>query len=302
MCTSFTYQSSDHHHFFARTMDFPTTTTWQPLAIAAGSTYPTGLGTTRTGTLAWFGGGRHPQTTTTNLMADGINSTGLVCAELTLPQVAHYAATPVVGHINLTPQAFINWVLSEHTSLAQVIADLSLVTLIDRPWVDHQPVSPFHWLLTDSTGMTVVIEPTGGPLHAIANPSGILTNTPVLATHLANLNQLVGLTGDAFTPQTQLAIQAYCQTHAVLPTGTIPTTRFLHTALRRWGRAPQTASNTIPTLLNWLDEVSLPVDATKQQRPYHHDTHYQSIIDLTNQTYYFRDQKTRQLQVFQLCH
>lgn len=34
MCTSLTYLDTDNHRYFARTMDFPTTTPWRPIFAA----------------------------------------------------------------------------------------------------------------------------------------------------------------------------------------------------------------------------------------------------------------------------
>ncbi|KZV03794.1 hypothetical protein NAB1_0976 [Lactiplantibacillus plantarum] len=35
MCTSLTYLDTDNHCYFARTMDFPTTTPWRPIFCRA---------------------------------------------------------------------------------------------------------------------------------------------------------------------------------------------------------------------------------------------------------------------------
>ncbi len=35
MCTSLTYLDTDNHRYFARTMDFPTTTPWRPIFCRA---------------------------------------------------------------------------------------------------------------------------------------------------------------------------------------------------------------------------------------------------------------------------
>ncbi len=47
MCTSLTYLDTDNHRYFARTMDFPTTTPWRPIFLPRRYPWPTGLATTR---------------------------------------------------------------------------------------------------------------------------------------------------------------------------------------------------------------------------------------------------------------
>lgn len=46
MCTSLTYLDTDNHRYFARTMDFPTTTPWRPIFLPRRYPWPTGLSTT----------------------------------------------------------------------------------------------------------------------------------------------------------------------------------------------------------------------------------------------------------------
>jgi len=73
MCTSLTYTNNADQHFFARTMDFPTTTPWRPIFLPRHHRWTTGLNTTRTTNQAILGGGRLPVEIADFLMADGIN-------------------------------------------------------------------------------------------------------------------------------------------------------------------------------------------------------------------------------------
>ena len=212
MCTSLTYLDTDNHCYFARTMDFPTTTPWRPIFLPRRYPWPTGLATTRMTQYAILGGGRLPDHFKACLMADGINEAGLVCAELYLPHAVEYATQPQVNQINLTPQAFINWALGEHQSVAAVIADLPSVNLVGASWGDDTgEVYPFHWYLSDAH-TSAVIEPTGGPLTAQPNPAGVLTNTPVLSDHQRRLNRYLAVSGNQITTATRQAAQHVIQT------------------------------------------------------------------------------------------
>ncbi|AVK60884.1 penicillin acylase [Lactobacillus sp. CBA3605] len=300
MCTSLTYTNLDHQHFFARTMDFPTTTPWRPIFLPRHYAWQTGLATQRTTQLAILGGGRLPAHFSTPLMADGLNESGITCAELYLPHAVHYAAQIRPDQVNLTPQDFILWALGEHTTLAAIVADLPHVNLVGQNWGDAPYVYPFHWVLSDQSGQTLVIEPTGGPLTAQVNPSGILTNTPILATHLSRLNQTLHVAGTTFNAQTQAAAKNWLVTNHPLPTGSIPTERFVQMAIRRWGTPTLSAAATVPTILTWLTAVSLPYDPARRNQVSHNYTHYQGLINLTTQTYYFRPRTTQRLQTIAL--
>lgn len=297
MCTSLTYTSAAEHHFFARTMDFPTTTPWRPVFLPRHYQWHTALHATRTTKYAFLGGGRTAADFSTYLMADGINESGITCAELYLPGVAQYAANPNPQQINLSPQDFINWALGEHASLAEIVADLPRVTLVARRWGTAAFVYPFHWILSDRSGQTLVIEPTGGPLKAQLNPVGVLTNTPILATHLQNLNHFLQVPGNDFTGQTVTAARQYLASGKPLPTGTVPTQRFIHMALRRWGTLPMTTTAaSLHQIFHWLAEVSLPYDPSRRDQPNHNYTHYRAIIDISTATYNFISRKSGRLQ------
>lgn len=297
MCTSLTYTDASGHHFFGRTMDFPTTTPWRPVFLPRNYTWQTALAETRTTHYAILGGGRIAADFSAYLMADGLNENGISCAELYLPGAVDYADDPVTGQINLTPQDFINWVLGEHATLAEVVADLPHVTLVNRNWGSDKYVYPFHWLLSDRTGQTLVIEPTGGPLTAQSNLAGVLTNTPVLATHLQNLNDFLGVAGTTFSTATIQAARAYITSGQPLPAGPVPTRRFIHMALRRWGTAAaDQLPNTATQLFHWLAEVMLPYDPARRHQNNHNYTHYRGIIDLDRATYLFIPRTTNRLQ------
>ena len=287
MCTSLTYENLAHQHLLARTMDFPTTTPWRPIFLPRHFKWQTGLATIQTARYAYLGGGRLPDNWPEPLMGDGVNETGLTCAELYLPHAVHYADQPAPEKINLTPQDFINWVLAQHRNLAEVVADLPNVQLVAKPWADVDYIYPFHWLLSDTTGQTLVIEPTGGPLTAQINPSGILTNTPVLATHLQNLATLLDQPSVAFTPHTITAAQTWLSHHRPLPSGTVPTARFQRMALLRWGTPTASAATTNATIMDWLAQVSLPYDARRRHQLSHNYTHYRAVINATTQEYLF---------------
>ncbi|WP_137624626.1 linear amide C-N hydrolase [Lactiplantibacillus pingfangensis] len=302
MCTSLTYTNTAEQHFFARTMDFPTTTPWRPIFLPRQHHWLTGLNTEHLTQQAILGGGRLPSGIDQILMADGVNESGISCAELYLPHAVHYAPVTQPDKINLTPQDFINWVLGEHASLAEVVADLPKVCLVNQTWHGEPYVYPFHWFLSDTTGQSLVIEPTGGPLIAQSNPSGVLTNTPVLAQHIKNLNQTLGLNDTTVTAATIAAAQTWLQTNQPLPTGSIPTNRFNHMAIRRLGTPQLTATNAQSTLFNWLDEVRLPYDPAKRHQLSHNYTHYRAVISLDQRRYAFRPRTTERLQSLQLTH
>ena len=54
-------------------------------------------------------------------------------------------------------------------------------------------VPPFHWIATDRSGESIVIEPVGGKLVIHENPLGVITNSPTFDWHMTNLRNFIYL-------------------------------------------------------------------------------------------------------------
>ncbi len=54
-------------------------------------------------------------------------------------------------------------------------------------------VQPFHWIVYDKSGKSLVIEPIGGKLVVTDNPLGVLTNSPSFDWHVTNLRNYIAL-------------------------------------------------------------------------------------------------------------
>jgi choloylglycine hydrolase len=54
-------------------------------------------------------------------------------------------------------------------------------------------VQPFHWIVTDKGGKSLVIEPIAGKLVLYDNPLGVLTNSPSFDWHMTNLRNYIAL-------------------------------------------------------------------------------------------------------------
>ena len=60
--------------------------------------------------------------------------------------------------------------------------------------------APIHFLVTDTSGETIVIEYTHETLHIYNNQVGVLTNSPPFPWHITNLSNYVGLGTKAANP------------------------------------------------------------------------------------------------------
>lgn len=90
-----------------------------------------------------------------------------------------------------------SWVLSQAASIADVKEELK-----EHPNSIHLPrvalvgnaVFPFHLVIHDSTGASIVVEWHDGELNIYDNPVGVMTNGPEFPWHMTNLGNWTHLT------------------------------------------------------------------------------------------------------------
>ncbi|KRK89576.1 Choloylglycine hydrolase [Lentilactobacillus sunkii DSM 19904] len=286
----------NEHVLLARTMDFPVKAAWRPVLINQPN-YETALSGTRPIKYPYIGGGRTEENDNI-LVADGVNTQGLSCAELMFPLKAHYLDKEVDDKLNLTPQDFLPWVLGEHASLDEVKSDLDNIALIGKYWMAGREVFSFHWILTDKTGQTLIIEPTINGLEVIDNSIGVMTNSPTYPEHMQKLEKKLQATSEQ-----ELADKAeqLILTQDLPKATNTPTTRFLVAAVNKLGgQESHTQFEARNRLFNVLDEVSIPYKPSMNDHPSFNYTHYISVLDSTDQTYYFRYHDSEQLLSFSL--
>lgn len=298
MCTSLTLQTLNDHVLLARTMDFPVKAAWKPVLINQHH-YETALSGSRPIRYPYIGGGRI-EGDHQILVADGVNTQGLSCAELMFPLKAHYQDEPTTDKLNLTPQDFLPWVLAEHASVSAVKADLANIALIGKYWLAGDEVFAFHWILTDKTGRTLIVEPTKNGLEVIADSIGVLTNSPTYPEHMARLAKSFH-TSEKPAALIQRATQIVMGQQFPAATNT-PTTRFQVTAINKLGAQPSPnqfeARN---RLFSDLDTVAIPFKPSMNDHPNFNYTHYIAILDVTDQSYYFRYHDSTQVLSFSLA-
>ncbi|MFT8396550.1 linear amide C-N hydrolase [Propionibacterium sp.] len=90
-----------------------------------------------------------------------------------------------------------SWVLSQAASVGEVKTELA-----EHPDSVHLPrvkligdaVFPFHLVIHDKTGASIVVEWHRGELHVYDNPVGVMTNGPEFPWHMTNLGNYTHLT------------------------------------------------------------------------------------------------------------
>ncbi len=124
-------------------------------------------------------------------IADGMNSAGLCSGAFYFPTFAKY--TPLTKENQnkaLSPVDFNNWILARFATVEEVKKAINNNEVIIVPttlkgWGTEAP--PFHYIVYDKSGKSIVIEPMNGKLVIYDNPIGVLTNSPNFDWHMTNL-------------------------------------------------------------------------------------------------------------------
>src|SRR5262249_18786849 len=123
---------------------------------------------------------------------DGINSAGLSIGALWLAPGTEYA--PVGKAANqVSFFDFPAWVLGNFASVEELRKSLGDIVVVGPP--ESSPFYvPLHYIVTDNTGHSLVIEFLGGKLHHHHSSDGVLTNAPSYDWHVKNIENYFNLT------------------------------------------------------------------------------------------------------------
>ncbi|MFL0195066.1 choloylglycine hydrolase family protein [Clostridium sp. WILCCON 0269] len=204
MCTSLTLETTNCEHLLGRTMDvsikhnlsvdiIPRNYIWTNIAEKQEKkTKYAFIGTS-------VGSDGHP------ILADGLNEKGLLCAMLDLTVFTQYSKIIVEGKENIAPHDFVFWALSQFKDLEEAKKSLQNLEIVHMPphLLNLPPhllnLTPLvHYILSDKSGKSIVVERTPKGLQVFDNPVGVMTNSPNFQWHLNNLYQYIGIRSTPF--------------------------------------------------------------------------------------------------------
>jgi choloylglycine hydrolase len=136
----------------------------------------------------------------TYIFADGLNEAGLSCASLYFPGYATYNDSAVAGKTNLAPHEIVGWLLTNFSTLEEVKATIPQLNIVSTPLKVMNVITPLHWIITDKSGKTLVIEPMKDGIVIHENPLGVMTNSPDLNWHLTNVRNYIGVSPNKTGP------------------------------------------------------------------------------------------------------
>lgn len=296
MCTSLTLTCNAQHHFLARTMDFGFKLEGKPVVIPRNYAWNHQNKNLKTH-YGFVGTGRNLGD---YFLADGVNEKGLAVAELYFLNEAKYNSTAQEGKVNLAPHEFIMWLLGEISSIAELRERITEINLVEEEIPMLGFVPPLHFIVTDKTGETVVLESDSGEMVVKDNPVGVMTNSPEFDWHLKNLNNYLSIQPNNYSNKKidELEIKPFGQGSGTfgLPGGYTSPERFARaTYLRALSDTGETVDDGLNAIFKILDNVTIPKGVNLKNDGESDYTQYRAALDVTDLAYYFNPYESQEI-------
>jgi len=297
MCTSLTYENSRGDQFLARTMDFAFELGGQPIFMPRNQQIQGDAGafTTKYG---FVGAGRN---LSHYMFVDGVNEYGLGAAALYFSQYAKYEATAPADNLGLAPHDVTAWALGNAKSVADLRELVKHVQILDIPVALLGITVPLHFIFSDPTGDTAVLEATSHDLHLIDDPVGVMANSPQLSWHLQNLSTY-GTLQAAERPLHdyegfELVTQGPGTGALGLPGDYTSPSRFVRTVYNKhYSIKTADTPNTLNLLQHLLDSVTIPKGVKLKADGNSDYTQYRAYANLTERSYFMEPYDNLELQ------
>ena len=192
-CTGITIKPKDGSIIFARTLEFAVDLKSNIIVVPRGKEYVGTAPGDKPG-LRWktkygiVGANAFDMPVT----VDGLNEKGLHVGLFYFPGFAKYQEIKAedVGKA-LAPWELGVFLLGTCSDVKEAVAAAKDVRVGEVVQKDMGFVPGVHYIVTDASGKSVVLEYVGGELKIHANPLGVMTNSPTFDWHMTNLSNYV---------------------------------------------------------------------------------------------------------------
>lgn len=229
---------------------------------------------------------------------DGINEKGLAVGVFYFPGFAEYTPITSVNKSKaLSPIEFSNWILTQFATVEEVKSNLSNIVIVPTVYKDWgNEVPPFHYIVYDKTGKSLVIEPINGNLVLYDNPLGVFTNSPTFDWHMTNLRNYIHFNAENAAPikmdGVELAPFGQGSGMVGLPGDFTPPSRFVRAAIfATTAIRPNNNQEAVSQLFHILNQFDIPVGVARQTVDGVIHSDYTLVTSVKNPqtlTYYFK--------------
>jgi len=246
------------------------------------------------------------------VMMDGINEKGLSVGSFYFPGYAQYSVTtPENRAISMSSSDFTQWIVSQFANVDEVRTAIENGEVAISPVLTPgfpPEVQPFHFVVYDRGGKSLVIEPLDGKLVLYDNPLGSMSNSPTFDWHMTNLRNYVALNPNSVPP-----VSVFGRTFKPLGQGSglfgipgdfTPPSRFVRATVFSVTAIPEeTAMKGIFQVFHILNNFDIPVGAarTVHDGVIHSDYTMLTVArDSKNIRYFFRTYDDQTIRMVEL--
>lgn len=232
------------------------------------------------------------------LYYDATNERGLSMAGLNFPGNAQYNGE-AKGKDNVTPFEFIPWILGQCDSVADARKLLARMNMLNESFSKELPLSPLHWMISDSHSC-IVVESVREGLMVYDNPVGVMTNNPPFPFQLFNLNNYMNLTREI--PRSRFAQDYPLDRYSLgmgaigLPGDPSSMSRFVKAVFVRLNSVcGEGESESISQFFHILDAVEQQRGVTAVEGGKFEFTLYSSCVNTDKGIYYYKTYENNQI-------
>ncbi len=205
-CTSMTFKTEDGTQIYARTMEWGASDLKSEMVLVPRAmSFSSALAAGKTG-VTWkneygfvgINAAGFPYAT------DGMNETGLTVGVLFFPGFAGFKEVdPAQLPTTISNIDFANYILGNFKTVEEARAAIPGLHVVRNADVEKAfgfPL-PVHYIISDPSGASLVVEYMNGELRMFDNKVGAMTNSPSYDWHLLNLRNYANLTPQAGRPR-----------------------------------------------------------------------------------------------------
>lgn len=301
-CSSFTFGAEDNTQFLSRTMDFSMYTDSGVVIVPRNFEMEVRQNELRKGKYAFLGMAAYKLQFP--IFYDGINEKGVAGATLYYPGFATYTEKKDArGGVN--PLRVVSYILANAGSLDEAIALFETIEIINESNSILGVVPPLHYIFSDSTGRSIIVEPDPDGIKIHQDTIGVMTNSPNYEWHEANLRNYIGV-----NPRSKEPIQTSTKTFSPfgqgsgtfgLPGDYTPSSRFLRTAyMKFYASEPKNEIEGVTQIFHMLAPVEVPKGAVIHQNGHNDYSVYMTAMCTTSLRYYFCEYDNRRIKCVSL--
>jgi choloylglycine hydrolase len=309
-CTGIKLIAKDGSVVHGRTLEFGVQVNTSLVVIPRNyrftSTTPKGKGLTYKSKYAAVGA----ITNSTISIMDGINEKGLSIGTFYFPGFASYTQITKENQDKaLSPLEFPNWILTQFQNIDEIKTALNNIVIaptISKEWGNEPP--PFHYIVYEKNGDSIVIEPIDGKLVVYDNPIGVITNSPTFDWHINNLRNYINLKPENATPVTLdgIVLTPFGQGSGMtgLPGDFTPPSRFVKATFFSTSAIPsEDAEKSVFQAFHILNQFDIPKGIARNVVKDHvivDYTMYTNVRDPNSLKFYFKTYDNQNIKVIDL--